>query len=114
MAVVLANGRYRVAKRAYPPPQDDHGTPVPGTPGAGGALRDGAAHESPDGSWSLRIDPAEWPVRAGDRFIGPGGTTWTVVGNPRLHRNPAAGDVDYISATGSLDEGPVSVPYVEP
>jgi hypothetical protein len=111
MTVVLSDGGYTVRKRPYPPPQDAHGTPAPGALAAAGASRAGGAVEQTDGTWRLRLDPAEWPVRPGDVVTGPESRVWTIIGNPRLHRNVAADDVDYISARASLDEGPVVEPY---
>jgi hypothetical protein len=101
-------GTYQVSRRPHPWPRDDHGTPVPSALGAPGAARPGAATKQPDGAWSLRQDPAEWPRHAGDKVTGPDGAVWTVTGVPLLHRNNAASDVDYVAAAASLD--PPEVP----
>lgn len=111
MAVILSDGPYRVAHRQYPWPQDSHGVPMPPAAGSLGPERAGGCRENPDNSWSLRLDPAEWPVRDGDKVHGPAGQLWTVLGYPRLHLNTASPDLDYISATAALAEGPVSEPY---
>lgn len=112
MAVLLPDGLYQVHHRPYPWPQDTHGAPVAPDQLPPGQARNGCSTEQPSGSWSLRLDPAEWRVRAGDLVTGgPGNRTYTVTGIPRLHVNSAASDADYIEALGVLAEPPVSVPY---
>jgi hypothetical protein len=102
VAVVLTDGSYRVARRVHPATKDAHGTPVPGELGPFGPARAGASTEQPDGSWTLRLDPAEWPVWAGDEVEGPGSARWSVTGKPRLNSNPEAGDVDYVAVSATL------------
>lgn len=108
MTVVLSDGAYRVARRPHPWPRDDHGTPVPPALGAASSPLPGGAREQSDGTWSLRLDPSEWPLEDGDKVLGPAGRVWTVVGEPRRHLNWGANDVDYVSAQGALD--PPEVP----
>jgi len=71
--------------------------------GSAGTARPGAGFERSDGSWHLRVDPAEWPVYDGDKVNGTGGRVWTVTGTPRLIRNNIASDVDYVSIVAALD-----------
>lgn len=107
MVVILADGAYRVAKRSHPWALDQHGVSAPAALGAYGAARAGAAHAQPGQDWKLRLDPAEWPVRAGDR-VTDGARTWTVTGTPTRIAHPADGAVDYVSAFAALD--PPQVP----
>jgi hypothetical protein len=102
MAVILSDGMYQVAHRAHPGTKDAHGKPVPSAPGTLGTARPGASTEQADGSWTLRLDPAEYPLWAGDEVHGPGGQRWVVTGQPRYPSNPAASDVDYVAATAVL------------
>lgn len=101
MAVVLSDGSYRVAHRVHPGARDAHGTPLPAVPGTLGPPRAGAAVEQPDGSYTLRLDPAEWPMWAGDEVEGPAGLRWCVTGQPRLHFNSEASDVDYVGVSAT-------------
>ncbi|WP_435585917.1 hypothetical protein [Micromonospora aurantiaca (nom. illeg.)] len=104
MAVLLADGLYQVRKRQHPAERDAHGTPIPGPDNA--SVTDpvaGAAGEQPDGSWKLRLDPAVWPVRAGDTVVTDDGIrTWTVTGIPRLHEVPNVPDVDYVEVQARI------------
>ncbi len=105
MSVVLSDGLYRVARRVHPWPRDDHGTPVPPALGAYGTARAGAVNRVA-GSASdvhLRLDPAEWPLRAGDKISDAHGAVYTVTGVPRFARNVAASDVDYVAVTATID-----------
>lgn len=103
MSVILSDGVYRVSHRGHPAGEDDNGTPIMAPAAAPGPPRAGARNEQPDGTFSLRLDPAEWPLRVGDRVTGPDGRVYVVYGNPRLHRNVAASDVDYVGAAAALE-----------
>jgi len=108
MAVILADGTYQVARRAHPwATMDDHGIAVPAALGAYGTARAGAVTAQADRSWRVRLDPAEWPLEAGDR-ITDGERTWTITGEPRRIRHPVDDEVDYVTATAALD--PPEVP----
>lgn len=107
MAVVLSDGNYRVQKRGEST-RDADGALVPAALDVLGAELPGASTRQQDGSWTLRLDPAVWPIRAGDRVVGPGGVAWIVDGVPRAHENAEVPDVDYVGAVGSLD--PVARP----
>lgn len=61
----------------------------------------GAAREQPDGSWTLRVDPAAWPVNQGDRITD--GTRVWVVTLARTHNVPGHPDADFVSVTASLE-----------
>jgi hypothetical protein len=101
--VVLSDGVYRMRKRAHPFTEDAHGTPVAGVLGGAGPERPGARRLQPDGTYTLRLDPAEWQVRPGDVAQAPDGRSYVITGTPRLITNVAAGDVDFVSATAALD-----------
>lgn len=109
MAVVLADRDLTARVQSHPWTRDEHGVPVP----AEAPVTDdrgpypGAATEQPDDTWTLRLDPRCWPVRAGDT-ITDGTLTWVLTGNPRLHQVPGVSDVDYIAATAQLE--PPEVP----
>jgi hypothetical protein len=103
VTVILADSTYRVRKRAHPFAEDAHGTPVAGVLGDPGPARPGAMVRQADGMYSGRLDPAEWPVRAGDVAVDAAGRTFVLTGVPRLHANTAAADVDYVGADATLD-----------
>lgn len=99
---MLPDGAYQVARRPHAWSRDAHGTPVPATLGSYGTARPGGAYDRGDGLWSLRLDPAEWPLYDGDK-ITDGARTWTVVSAPILRANSDADDVDYVAVTATLD-----------
>lgn len=103
MTVVLTSGNYGIRKRTHPFSRDAHGTPVP--PGLGSVVGPwpGDANRQADGSYSIRLDPRLWPVKAGDVVTGPNSEVWLVVGQPLLFRNNASPDVDYVGVTGTLE-----------
>ncbi|WP_431959444.1 hypothetical protein [Actinacidiphila sp. bgisy160] len=106
MAVLLPNRSLSVQRAGtHPWDRDAYGQPVPPDPAtvtapAGPALP-GAATEQPDGSWTLRLDPSQWPVRPGDR-ITDGTLTWVLSG-AWLRAVPVDSGADYIQANGVLD-----------
>lgn len=107
VAVILGDGQYTVRHRAHPAPRDADGIPVLSAPGDPQGPFYGASREVAQDSWSLRLDPAVWPLREGDIVAGHG-RTWVVEGRPSLYVNNAAADVDYVSATATLSpEEPV-------
>ncbi|MFJ3793567.1 hypothetical protein [Kitasatospora sp. NPDC090091] len=109
MAVILPNRRFTAHVAPHPWARDAHGLPVPPPPGsvsATGAVLPGAAVQQTDGSWSLRADPQQWPLRPGDRLVD-GDESWTVT-SARLCAVPVDGAADYIAVTATLD--PPQVP----
>lgn len=101
MAVVLSDGNYAVRKRTHEWARDQHGTPLPSALGASVGPWPGCVTEQPDGTWTIRLDPAAWRVRPGDLVDGPAGRTW-LIEHALLRRNNAAGDVDYVAVVASL------------
>lgn len=109
MAVVLPDRLLTVYVLAHPWDRDAHGVPVPPPPDARPAARGtwpGAANEQTDGSWTLRADPAAWPIEPGD-VIGDGTLLWTVV-TALLRRVPGFGAADYVAVVATLN--PPEVP----
>ncbi|MEU7228929.1 hypothetical protein [Streptomyces chrestomyceticus] len=109
MAVVLPDRHLTVYVLAHPWGRDAHGVPVPPPPGARPEPRGtwpGAANEQADGSWTLRADPAAWPMKPGD-VLSDGTRTWTVV-TALLKRVPGFGAADYVAIVATLN--PPEVP----
>ncbi|WP_435059862.1 hypothetical protein [Streptomyces sp. bgisy060] len=110
MAVVLPNRMLAVSSIAHPWARDANGVPVPPDPNLLPPPRDarpGATSEQPDGTWSLRLDPATWPVAPGDVVHDENSDTWTVT-TARLHAVPGCPAADYVQATATLN--PPKVP----
>lgn len=101
MTVLLPDGRYRVQRRTRPSTDDAHGFPVSSALSGPGPARPGAARREADGTYTLRLDPTEWPVRTHDTVTAADGTTY-VITTARVLTNPAASDADYVSATAAL------------
>ncbi|HET9655448.1 MAG TPA: hypothetical protein VFP72_08845 [Kineosporiaceae bacterium] len=102
MAVVLPNCQLRVRKRAHPAPRDAHGTPIPAALGAALGPWPGAAKEQEErGTWSLRVDPAAWPLNPGDE-VSDGARTW-VVATAVLHAVQSCSAADYVAVVGRLN-----------
>ncbi|MFF9192665.1 hypothetical protein [Streptomyces rochei] len=109
MAVVLPDRELTVHVLAHPWARDPLGTPVPPPPDARPQPRGtwpGAATKQIDGSWTLRVDPAAWPLKQGD-VLSDGALTWTVV-TALLKQVPGYGAADYIAVVAS--ENPPEVP----
>lgn len=105
MAVVLSNARLSVEARSHAFARDARGTPVP-TDADTITVRGpfpGAVKEQPDGSYSLRLDPRCWPVRAGDKIVATDGRVWYAAPDPILHQVPLVSDVDYVKVLGTID-----------
>ena len=110
MAVLLTNRMLTLRALEHPWTRDANGTPVPPDPANPPAARGtwpGAATEQPDGSWSLRMDPAAWPMQAGDVVTDDTGLSWTVA-TARNHQVPGVPDVDYVQISATLN--PPKVP----
>jgi hypothetical protein len=96
LAVVMTNttlGLRRRADGAY----DAHGERSNGALGAEIGPYPGRSSEQPDGSWTLAVDPALWPVRENDVIVeSVSGTRLWVVKSAKLLRNNLDPVVDYI------------------
>lgn len=104
MAVVLPDRALTVSMRSHEWVTDERGVPMP-TPQDTLTVRGpfpGAAARANGNTWDLRVDPACWPMRAGDR-ITDGTLTWVVDVDPILHAVPGAPHVDHIAVTATLD-----------
>jgi hypothetical protein len=105
MAVVLPNAQVTVYALAHPWQRDANGTPVPPNPNARPAPRGtwpGSVLEQPDGSWTVRLDPAAWPVKEGDTITDETGRSWTLT-STRHHAVPGCPAVDYVQAAATLN-----------
>ncbi|MBV1940762.1 hypothetical protein KUF83_29965 [Streptomyces sp. BV286] len=109
MTVLLPDRQLTAYVLAHPWGRDAHGVPVPPPPDVRPEPREpkpGAATEQVDGLWTLRVDPTDWPLEAGDE-LSDGTLTWTVV-SALLKRVPGYGAADYIAVVGNLN--PPEVP----
>uniref|UniRef100_UPI003F496B75 hypothetical protein n=1 Tax=Streptomyces sp. CA-136453 TaxID=3240050 RepID=UPI003F496B75 len=109
MAVLLPDRLLTAYVLSHPWTRDKLGAPVPPPPGVRPAPRGtwpGAAAEQIDGSWTLRADPAAWPLKAGD-VLTDGVRSWTVA-TALLKKVPGYGAADYIAVTATLN--PPEVP----
>ncbi|MGW1275493.1 hypothetical protein ACWD4V_00855 [Streptomyces tsukubensis] len=105
MAVVLPNRTLSLHALPHPWDRDANGVPVPPDPHQRPEPRGswpGSALEQQDSAWSLRLDPAAWPVQPGDTVGDETGATWTVV-SARLHQVLGYPAVDYVQATATLN-----------
>lgn len=59
--------------------------------------------EFSENQWTLRIDPAEWPIGEGDLVDDLDNDRTFVIRYARLHSVPGFGYADYIRATADLD-----------
>ncbi|MFD7334927.1 hypothetical protein ACFV98_02840 [Streptomyces violascens] len=110
MAVVLPNRHLTLHVLEHPWARDANGVPVPPDPTRRPEPRGtwpGAAQEQPDGTWSLRLDPAAWPIKPGDTVSDDTGMSWTVT-TARSHRVPGCPAVDYVQVTATRN--PPEVP----
>jgi len=94
MGVLMADRALAVRRRG-PGVKDSHGVPVGGAWGPTLGPWPGAAREV-GGGWTLRVDPASWPLKAGDLVVDAnGGGSW-LVRSARLMRNARDPVVDYV------------------
>lgn len=108
MAVLFANAEMRTAAHAHPQVRDAHGVPVAtGAPAWGdahsGSVKEIAGSDANNGAeWSLRLDPAHWPLERDDKATD-GKRVW-IITDATLHQiaHPDADDVDYIAARAVL------------
>lgn len=98
MTVQLPNTMLGV-ERMEPPGVDAHGAPLPAAPGEPTGLLPGKSTELGNGAWQQALDPSLWPVRVGDRTVGPAGERWLVtsskyIGTPQLTQAEAGIGMD--------------------
>lgn len=105
MVVVLANAQLRVEARSHDFVRDARGAPVASdadTITTRGPFP-GAVKEQPDGTYTIRLDPRCWPVRAGDAIVASDGRIWYAAPDPRKQEVPGVPDVDYVQLVGTID-----------
>ncbi|WP_367041392.1 hypothetical protein [Streptomyces sp. Je 1-332] len=110
MAVVLPNRLLTLYALTHPWARDANGVPVPPDPNRRPEPRGawpGSALELPDDTWSLRLDPAAWPVEPGDVVGVETGMTWTVTA-ARHHQVPGCPAVDHVQVAATRN--PPEVP----
>lgn len=109
MAVLLPNASLRVQVHAHDFARDAHGTPItPTTPAVTRGPLPGALKRQPDRvTWSLRLDPALWPVEPGDIVLDENDRAF-VLSSAELFAIAGYPDADYIGARATLD--PPDVP----
>lgn len=87
MAVLMADRNLAVRKRGAGA-LDGHGEPVGGAWGTMLGPWPGRAREAADGGWTLAVDPAGWPLSAGDLVVDAGtGQSWIARGTALLTNN---------------------------
>lgn len=109
MAVVLSNADLRTRTKPQPRARDDYGQVV-GSPEHGewgpplpGAVKEFVSSDDDQGGvWNLRLDPAQWPLAAGDHITDDGLRVFVVM-TALLHQVPGVPDVDYVQVTAVLE-----------
>lgn len=96
--MLLANTRLAVRRRVEAA-RDPHGQARPAGWGEVNGPHPGRTKENADGTWSLGLDTALWPVRVGDLVIAADGGSWLVTSAALLrnHADPAA---DWVRCAG--------------
>jgi hypothetical protein len=95
VSVLLPNTTLGVARRGIES-EDAHGDLIRGEPEPMVGPWPGRVRERADGTWSLALDVAAWPVKPGDFIVDPtGGHVYLVATAERL-TNDAVDDVDYV------------------
>lgn len=103
VSVLLSNGDLAVLRRADPF-QDSHGAVVPGPLTRQSGYLPGAVREDASGGWSIRLDPAVWPVREGDIVVDRDGRRWLMT-SAALIQNAATPEVDYVRVQAQEQTG---------
>lgn len=98
MTVLMADGRYGLRRRVEGG-LNEHGEETPSGWGPLYGPHEGRARVLGDGTWSLGVDPALWPVRQGDLIIGFHGGSW-LVQNAVLLENNYDHRVDWVRVSG--------------
>lgn len=106
MAVLLPNCVLTVSRVADR--EDAFGDRVAGTVGAQSVPYPGNVVERNDGTWSLALDPALWPVREHDLVTDVAtGRQW-VIQRSSLNTNPRMPEIDFVQAE-AVEKGPSGV-----
>lgn len=105
MPVLLPNTTLTVHVRTHPWVRDEWGVPAPTVQDTVQPVGPypGSVTERTDGGWDIRLEPAVWPIRAGDRIESADGRVWVANPDPQLHAVPGHPDADYVSVIGTLD-----------
>ena len=105
MSVLLPNVRLTVHKRQHAFTRDPQGMPVaPPTTTVDVGPLPGSVRERPEsGTWSVRLEPVCYPVRAGDELSDELGRRWTVTREAQLYVVVGHSAADYVSAEASLN-----------
>lgn len=109
MPVLMPNASLGVRGRAEGLVRNSHGERVLAGWTAMSALHPGRTREQSDGTWSLGVDPALWPVRVGDLVVSDGGAGW-LVQTTTLIRNNLDPRADWVRITGVLRGNGGTVP----
>jgi len=100
MAVLMPNTRLGIRTRTGGV-EDRHGDTVPGAPAALLGPWPGRTKEADDGTWTLAVDTAAWPISERDIIEDTAGTQW-VVRSANLLRNNLDPSVDYVRVQAYL------------
>jgi hypothetical protein len=110
VSVVLSNAQLSAHVFEHPWLRDAQGVAYPGPaqvtvrgphPGAVTRRDAGPAQDDSPDVWSLRADPALWPLRRGDKLTD-GDRVW-VITTARNIVVPGVHAADYVACTGTLD-----------
>jgi hypothetical protein len=106
MPVLIPNCQLVAHARKHPlEERDAHGVPVP-TSADEVEYRGpypSRADETEEG-WKLSLDPATYPLRAGDLVTEDGGTrSWTLAADPITHFVPGYPQADFVEARATLN-----------
>lgn len=101
VSVLLPNATLGLRRRDAAPGRDSRGGRLPAGWGAVVGLYDGRTKENTDGTWSLGLDPALWPVRMDDMVIDTTGRSWLVRSADFL-RNNVDPVVDWVRVSANL------------
>ena len=109
MGVLMSDRWLGVIRRDEGPMDSDGDTPVEGRGPLLGPWP-GRAREEQDGTWTIAVDAAAWPMEPRDLVIEPStGTEWYVT-TCQLLRNTLDPVVDYVRITAMVREGTDSTP----
>jgi hypothetical protein len=110
VSVVLPNAHLTALVLERPWLRDAQGVAYPGSaraqtrgpwPGAVHSTQTGPLPDDQPPTWSARVDPRAWPLRAGDKLTD-GARTWVIV-TARLVQVPGVSAADWITCQCTLD-----------
>lgn len=105
MGVLLPNCALAVARMGEQ--EDAFGDRVSAGQGPTSPAHPGNAVERSDGTWSLALDAALWPIREHDLVIDPAGRQWVVVSSS-VNRNPLVPEIDFVQVE-AVEKAPSGV-----